>query len=279
MTRMPQTQQPTHDANRRLAVTSILGGLLTLANAGGNGQALAMDAHVTGVVLMHGKWFSPADMEPVAEALRAAGFLVDTPEMPWSARRLYDRSSTEVYDEIDLAVERLTKAGARRVVVGGHSSGAGAAFRYASLGKHVAAVVLIAPAPVIESQRFQERIGDELRRARRLAAQGEGDIPTSFLDFNSIGHSRAVTTTPHIYLSFNAPEGPAALTRAAPNIRTVPMLWVAASDDPGVETFKQFVVPKLPTTARLDRVDIVADHLSAIVPAAKPITHWLLALP
>jgi pimeloyl-ACP methyl ester carboxylesterase len=264
--------------DRRLALTSIAGSIAALAFSPGEGPAQALEAPATGVVLLHGKWFNTTDVQPVAQPLRDAGFRVDTPEMPWSGRRLYDQSCTEVYDEIESAVERLVRAGAHRIVVGGHSSGAAAALRYASLGKPVAALVLIAPAPVIESQRFQGRITEDLARARTLAAMGAGDTPTSFHDFNSIGQSRAVTTTPNIYLSFNAPEGPAAMTRAAPLMGPAPILWVAPSDDPGVEAFEQFVRPKLPASARLERVDIIADHLGALAPAADPVRNWLLKL-
>ena len=275
---MPFSPEPAEpNVDRRMALTSIAGSVVALASAS-DGPALALEARTTGVILMHGKWFNTVDMAPVADALQAAGFLVDTPEMPWSSRRLYDRSVVEVYDEIDAAAERLTRAGAHRIVAGGHSSGAGAAFRYASLGRSLAALVLIAPAPVIESARFQDRIMADLARARRLAAEGAGDTLAPFLEFNSIGQSRAVTTTPNIYLSFNAPDGPAAMTRAAPKVGSVPMLWIAASDDPGVAAFSQFVVPNLPATARLERIDVVADHLSAVAPAAEPVTKWLLAL-
>jgi pimeloyl-ACP methyl ester carboxylesterase len=240
--------------------------------------AFALDPSTTGVVLMHGKWLDSTTLQPVTKALKDAGFLVDTPEMPWSGSRLYDRSCDEAYDEIDAATARLIKAGAKQIVVAGHSSGAAAAFRYAGRHGDLAAVVLIAPAPVIESERFHERIAGELARAQEMAAAGQGDAMATFLDFNSIGHSRPVNTTANHYLSYNAPDGPAAMSLAAPAIGAVDMLWIAASEDPGRETFAHFIQPQLSTKVRLKQIVVTADHLGAPAAAAEPVVAWLLAL-
>src|SRR5437764_11315994 len=49
-------------------------------------------AQTIGIVLMHGKTGSPSTViDRLATALQSAGYLVDTPEMCWSQRRIYDR--------------------------------------------------------------------------------------------------------------------------------------------------------------------------------------------
>ncbi len=43
-----------------------------------------------GIVLMHGKNGQPGSMQALVDALEAAGYRVDRPEMCWSRRRIYD---------------------------------------------------------------------------------------------------------------------------------------------------------------------------------------------
>ena len=64
-----------------------------------------------GAVVMHGKWGSPDQhVEAIASALTKAGYLVVSPEMPWSRRRNYDRSVEDADGEIDAEIGKL-KAG------------------------------------------------------------------------------------------------------------------------------------------------------------------------
>ena len=51
-------------------------------------------ADTTGIVLMHGLQGSPNQViDSLATALQGAGYLVETPEMCWSRRRIFDRPS------------------------------------------------------------------------------------------------------------------------------------------------------------------------------------------
>jgi predicted alpha/beta-hydrolase family hydrolase len=126
-----------------------------------------MEPKTTGVVLLHGKRFEPSEMMPMAEAFRAAGFLAETPEVPWSARRLYDRTPQEANEEIAATAARLRQAGAQRLVIGGHSSGGAGALRYAAVAHDVAALALIAPAPVVEGDNFHRRVASQLAQAQK----------------------------------------------------------------------------------------------------------------
>ena len=80
-----------------------------------------------GVVLLHGKQSAPDEHAPLAEALAAAGYLVERPEMCWSARRIYDLPYLQCLREIDAAIGRLQRRGATAFVVAGHSLGANGA--------------------------------------------------------------------------------------------------------------------------------------------------------
>jgi pimeloyl-ACP methyl ester carboxylesterase len=237
-----------------------------------------MEPKTTGVVLLHGKRFEPAEMAPMAEALRAARFLVETPEVPWSARRLYDRTPQEANEEIAATAARLRQAGAQRLVIGGHSSGGAGALRCAAVAHNVAALVLVAPAPVVEGDNFHRRIASQLAQAQALIDAGQGDKMELFDDFNSIGESQKVMMSAKMFLAYNAPDGPAAMSRAAPAIGSIPILWIAPMDDPGVVAFEKFIVPKLSYSARLTRVDVAGGHMDAPSEAIKPVVDWLIRL-
>lgn len=237
----------------------------------------AFEARTTGLVLLHGKRRNPSDLAPLAEALRARGFVVETPEAPWSARRLYDRTPEEATQEFSVVVARLQSHALKRIVIGGHSSGAAGALRYAAAHR-VAALVLIAPAPVLETSRFQGYVAAQLRRARELVDTGEGGRPEVFDDFNSLGEAARVTMTAKRFMEYNSPDGPAAMSRAVPAIGSIPVLWVAPTDDPSNEAFQKFVASRLPASARLTKVDIPGGHMGAPLEAVKPTVDWLTRL-
>lgn len=50
--------------------------------------------------------------------------------MPWSGRREYDAGMDTAMAEVDAAARALRDAGAKKVVVAGHSMGANAALHY-----------------------------------------------------------------------------------------------------------------------------------------------------
>jgi pimeloyl-ACP methyl ester carboxylesterase len=213
----------------------------------------------------------------LAQRLRGQGFVVETPEAPWSARRLYDRTPEEATQEISLVVARLQSHALKRIVIGGHSSGAAGALRYAAAHR-VAALVLIAPAPVLESTRFHDYVAVTLTRARELVDIGEGDRPEMFDDFNSLGESAKVAMTARRFLEYNSPDGPAAMSGAATSIGSIPVLWIAPTDDPSNEAFQEFIVSMIPASARLTKIDIPGGHMGAPSEALKPTVDWLTGL-
>lgn len=107
-----------------------------------------------GVVILHGKQSAPDEHVPLANALAAAGYLVDRPEMCWSARRIYDRPYLTCLREIDAAIERLDRRGAIAFVVAGHSLGANGALAHGAR-RQLAGVVALAPGhrPEVLAQR------------------------------------------------------------------------------------------------------------------------------
>src|SRR5690242_4523838 len=79
-------------------------------------------------------------------ALKAAGYLVQAPEMCWSRNRIYDARFPDCLRDIDAAIARLRAADARRIVVAGQSEGGNAALTYAASHPDLAGVIAMAPA-------------------------------------------------------------------------------------------------------------------------------------
>lgn len=245
----------------------------------GGGAAWALDPATTGVVLLHGKWGDPSGVRPVGDALEAAGYTVERPAMPWAGYRGYDKSYDGAMEEVAQAVARLRAKGMRRVVVGGHSLGGNGALHFATQDATLAAVVLVAPAHTPESQRYTEAVADSVSTARAMVASGDGGQAGSFLDLNSGGRSRMQHIAADIYLSYSAPDGPAAMSLAAAAVKAGRILWLVPSEDPLTQAFATLVVPHLPPTARLERVDVAAGHMDAPEASAAAIVQWLDALP
>jgi len=258
---------------RWLAWMVVLVGL-ALASA-----AQALEPATTGVVLLHGKWGDPSGVRPLKEAAEAAGFLADSPALPWAGTRLYDRPFEAAMDEIAAAANRLTAMGAKRIVVAGHSLGGNAALYFTTLGHPLAAAVLVAPAHFPEGKMFLDKAADSVARAQEMVAAGEGGDVGSFLSLNSGNRSRLLQVKAAIYLSYYAPDAPAAMSLAAPKVRPVPLLWVAPSADPSTQAFDQLVAPHLPPGTPLTRIDVTADHMGAPEAGADAVVEWLKGLP
>jgi pimeloyl-ACP methyl ester carboxylesterase len=242
--------------------------------------AWAFDPPSTGVVVIHGKWGRPGDpnIAPLAAALQKAGFIVDQPEMPWSGARLYDRSFDQAMDEIDAAVARLRAAGAKKIVVAGHSLGGAAVLRYGALGRPADAFVASAPGPVAESQGYQRVVGDSVVKALEMVAAGHPADKAQFYDPNSGERFRILPFTAAIYLSYNGPRGPANMGTNAERLGPVPILRLAPRFDPLTQAVDRLVWPKVPTSTPATRVEVIADHLGAPAAGRDAIVDWLRKL-
>jgi esterase/lipase len=188
-------------------------------------------AQTIGVVLMHGKTGSPNTViDGLAMVLQGAGYLVDTPEMCWSRRRIYDRPFLDCLTEIDGATRRLKSRGAGRIVVAGMSQGGDAAIAYGARRANLAGIAALAPAAAPERQVAVSAIAESVVEGRAMVAAGRGNETASLADRNVNG-TFSVRTTATIYLSYLDPQGPANMLDNVRNLHA-PLLWVAGSADP-----------------------------------------------
>ncbi len=133
--------------------------------------ALAQSGSLAGYgrVLLHGKGRTPTTMmEGLNESLKKHGALVEAPELPWSARRIYDATYDQAMNEIDASVEKLKKAGAKKIAVIGHSLGANAAIGYAARRPGLAAVVALAPGHLPEAWALRLRTKGAIATAKQV---------------------------------------------------------------------------------------------------------------
>jgi pimeloyl-ACP methyl ester carboxylesterase len=231
-----------------------------------------------GIVLIHGKGGTPTTgIEGLHEALRRDGALVDAPEMPWSARRIYDATYDQAMTEIDAAAERLKKAGAQKIVVIGHSLGANAAIGYGARRKGLHGVVALAPGHLPEAWALRLRTSGAIANAKKMIAAGKGNVRMSFPDLAQ-GIPFQVRATPEVYLSMFDPDGPAVMPKNAAAMADVPLLWIVGVADPMVLHGKDYVYGRGVRHPKSKYTVTASMHLSTPYQSRGQIIEWLKGL-
>jgi pimeloyl-ACP methyl ester carboxylesterase len=261
-------------ASRRIGL--ILVGLLFIA---ASPDAWAADK--IGVVLMHGKGATSLPKSPMgrlAATLKKAGFLVATPDMPWSKTRNLAKDYEGSMAEIDSAVESLKKQGATRIVVGGHSMGANAAVGYGARREGLAGIMALAAGHVPDVQGYQATLDNDWRRAKEMVNKGQGDVVATFKD-NDQGKKFTFKVKPSVYLSWFDPSGPAAFPQNAAKLKPgTPLLWVIGKNDIMFKRGEAYAYAKAPKNPKSAYVVLNAGHVDLPMKASKLIVDWLKGL-
>lgn len=255
---------------RLLTTTLILFGLLlgSAANAAGP----------LGVVILHGKQGTPEFMEPIASALRSAGFLTESPEMPWSRRRIYDAPFMQSLVEIDTAVTRLREKGATKVVVAGLSMGGPAVIAFGATRSGVDGLLAWAPAhdPINDPAMRTPQFLDAVASARSLIDAGKGDEMQTFPEINKDIFS--VRATPKVWLSYWDPNGSNSMPKnAAAFPRPTPLLIVVTTRDP-FPVDEDYILRKTPSHPLSRLVKIDAPHLRVPIESREQSIAWLKSI-
>jgi len=250
----------------RKSICLIVGCLMFAATAHGE---------TIGVVMMHGKHGTPAQLQQLAVIIADAGFLVERPEMCWSAARIYDRTYLECFADIDAAAARLKEHGATAIVVLGMSLGGNAALGFAARRRGLKAVIALAPAHAPEFLSRRPEIAQSIARAQAAAAAGKGDEKATFDDVD-LGKIFSVNTTPTIYLSFFGPNSPAVMPDNAAHL-TAPLLMVSGNNDPTQRNAGN-IFADAPFDPRSEHETVEADHLGTPAASAVVVPSWLKML-
>jgi pimeloyl-ACP methyl ester carboxylesterase len=238
-----------------------------------------------GVVLLHG-----LDGQPLGSGgsegggalvggLRKAGYGVETPEMCWSNRRIYDRTFTDCFADIDAAIARLRAQGATQFVVGGMSMGGNSALAYAATHPDLLGVMAIAPAHDAATLAGSPRIAASLAQAQAAIAAGKGDAVQTYQDSNNSrrgGPAFTVRTSARNYASFVDPSGPANIAGDLPHL-TVPVIWVAGTDDP-TQALSAQEFAQIPANPLSKYVRVNSGHLGTPDAGASAMIDWVRAL-
>jgi pimeloyl-ACP methyl ester carboxylesterase len=231
-------------------------------------------------IVMHGKWGTPdGPVSAVAQALLREGYIVVAPEMPWSRRRLYDRTVEETDTQIDAEIAKLRAGGAKHVFLVGHSLGAAYALHYAGRAE-VSGVVVIAPGHRPENARFAEWFRDDVRKARELVAAGTPGEIVSFTDLNTGGRRDRLSASAAAVVSYFDPAGPLNMSRNVSSLKpSAPVLWlVPTREEPGPRQGVFALYKQLPVHAATRLVEPDSDHLNAPAASAPAIIEWLHAV-
>ena len=236
-------------------------------------------AQKVGIVLLHGKGSTSLPRSPMGKlkvALEDAGFMVVAPDMPWSRDRSFDKDHAAAMAEIDAAVAGLRADGATRIVVGGHSIGAGAAIAYGATRTGLAGIMAIAPGHFPDVKGFQNLVGHDYRRALGMIAAGKGDEEGDFADVNQ-GHQISWSMTAKAYLSWFDPEGPAAMSLNATRLKPdTPLLWMAGEKDRlAMRRGRGYVFTKAPAHPKNAYIVVKGGHRVTPQKGEAEIIDWL----
>jgi pimeloyl-ACP methyl ester carboxylesterase len=249
--------------------------------------AVCIDAEPTlaadrvGVVLMHGKTGTAATKSPVgrlAASLRRAGFLVSTPNMPWSRSRNVAKDYEGSMAEIDTAVAGLKKRDASKIVVGGHSMGGNAALGYGARREGLAGIMVIAPGHAPSRGGYQMSLGVDYKRAQQMVDSGRGKAVAKFWD-NNQGKKRRVRLRADIYLSWFDMDGPASMPNNAASLKPgTALLWVIGKKDMMRLAGETFAFTRAPEHPHSLYLEVAGGHNLTPTIAAQQIIGWLKRL-
>ncbi|MCB1500425.1 MAG: alpha/beta hydrolase [Bauldia sp.] len=253
---------------RRLNLLAVVGLAACLA-------APACAFERVGVVLLHGKTGTPAQFETVAGTLIEAGFAVETPEMCWSAGRLYDDPFAECMSDVDTAIGYLRRDGVNRIVIGGHSLGALGALGYAATHEGLAGVIVLGAAGDPGDFNTNPAVAKSIRTAETMVAAGNGGVTADFTD-RVLGRNFTVRTTADAFLSFLGPDSPLAIRHTLPAI-DAPLLWIAGTKD-GSQRNAAALFAMAPDDAMSRLVKVSANHLGTPDAGTSAMITWLTEL-
>jgi esterase/lipase len=237
--------------------------------------AVSARGETIGVVMMHGKTGTPAQLEGLAAQMSAAGFPVERPEMCWSAARIYDRTYLDCLTDADAAAARLKAGGASAIVILGMSLGGNGALAFGARRPGLKGVIALAPASDPDRLRGRPPIAQSLAEAEALIAAGKSDERRAFNDLNN-GREITVTATPKIYVSFYGKDTPGNMADNAAHL-TAPLLVVSGTDD-STQRNIDAVFARAPHDPRNAHVMVQSGHIGTPAAAAADVIAWLKSL-
>ncbi len=230
-----------------------------------------------GVVLLHGIGADGSSMQALAGRLRAAGWDVRTPDMPWSQAGAFAEPVGAAEARVLQELAALRQAGAQRLVLAGFSLGG---FFAAHMAGRTAVDALVAIAP--NGGADMKRLDDQLERARALVAAGRGQERTTLMDADVVGDGRSplVGTRAATYLEWYDPRGVMNWNGVWQRLRpgTPVLLVVPRRDLANLRERKDALWEGLPPHPAHRLYQPWTDHLGAPQASAGETVQWLQRL-
>lgn len=215
-------------------------------------------ANQIGIVLMHGKGGTTKRIDDLSDGLKGLGALVETPLMPWSEDRIYDKGYEESMAEIDTYVSKLKADGAKRTFVARHSIGANAALGYGARRGGLSGVILLAYGHVPGVRGFARKLEDSTDKAQAMINAGKGEEKAEFDDVG--GKNDTARATANDLFSWFDPDGSATMAANAPKVKpNTPVLCVDGSNDDWQRC--DTIMRQLPEHSKNSSVFVDAKHL------------------
>lgn len=232
-----------------------------------------------GIVLLHGKWGAPhGNIKILADALKANGYEVTTPFMPWSTKRGYDAPYPVAINELDDIVLKLRAKGLQRVYLMGTSFGANGSVAHAAYGKQaIDGVIAIAPGHTIELPNTSQLYKKSLAIAANMVKAGKGEELETFTDFNS-GKRRDIAMKASVFVSYFDPNGWASMPLSAKKVsQKIPLLvLLGGPHDLTAELGKAHFFSSWPQHPQSAYAILEgAEHFTAPEFAIAPVLKWL----
>lgn len=213
----------------------------------------------------------------LSNMLADAGFIVMTPDMPYSADRQFDKTLQDTLFEIDDYVAELQRQGAGKIFVAGHSLGGSIAIYYGTRAT-VDGIIAIGPGFNPQSANYQSLLGDSVTRAEQMIAAGNGNEKADFIDYDSsfTPASFTIYTTAIDYFSWFNPQCQVNVRQNTPLlIPGTPLMWVVGTQDSLYSKYGDTVFNTAPSNPNNAYVVVDADHRQTPTVATPQIIQWL----
>ncbi len=234
-----------------------------------------------GILMLHGK--SPGNpndpnFAPLKGRFESLGWVVRLPDMPWSRSRYLEGHFDQAMAEIADHVRALREAGAKRIVLMGHSMGVPTSMAFAARGGDVQALVALAPGHVpllYDTVPGLSAVHDSIVKARELVAAGKGDATERFMDINQ-GRTQPLITTPRNFLSYFDPASDAEMSVTAPRLPAALPVFVAVGEkDPLHSRLRSYLIERLPSQPRNRFVEVPGGHLETPRVVFDAMVEWI----
>ena len=169
-------------------------------------------------------------------------------------------------------------AGAKRIIIAGHSLGANVALGYAARRENLTGVILMAYGHSPGSRWFTRKLARSVAKADAMIEAGKGESTATFMDYAG-GQTFPVSGTANDILSWFDPIGPAVIGSNAPGVKpNTPVLCIEGKYAKFENCIRGYITTLLPNNPNNHFVVVNGNHLGTPQASFEEILDWLRKL-